>query len=69
MSAEARKRKKAKVFMDECVACGACVNVCPVGAIRIFKGIWAVPDSGRCIGCSRCEAICPASAISMEVSK
>ena len=69
MSSEIRERKKAKVFRDECVACGACVNVCPVGAISVYKGIWADFDAGRCIGCSKCEAVCPASAISMEVSQ
>lgn len=69
MSPQVRKIKKAKVFQDDCVACGACVNVCPVGAIYIHKGIWADVAPGRCIGCSKCEAVCPASAISMEVSQ
>jgi ferredoxin len=67
MSAEARKRKKAKVFRDDCVACGACANVCPEGAIYIYKGIWADVDLNRCIGCSKCKAICPASAITMGI--
>lgn len=67
MSVQVRKRKKAKVFRDDCVACGACVNVCPVGAIYIHKGIWADVDPEKCIGCSKCEVICPASAINMEV--
>ena len=69
MTAEARKGKKAKVLRDECVACGACVNVCPAGAIQIYKCMWADVGPGSCIGCSKCAVICPASAITMEVSQ
>lgn len=60
------KKKKAKVLREDCVACGACVNLCPVSAISIYKGIWADVDTENCIGCSKCEKICPPSAITME---
>ncbi|MDD4160338.1 MAG: 4Fe-4S binding protein [Synergistaceae bacterium] len=68
MTASVKKRKKAKVLREDCVACGACVNVCPAAAVIIHKGIWADVDHDRCIGCSKCAAICPASAIRMEIS-
>ncbi|MCK9341324.1 MAG: 4Fe-4S dicluster domain-containing protein [Synergistaceae bacterium] len=66
MAAEVIKRKKAKVLREDCVACGACVKVCPVDAITVYKGIFAEVDPIMCIGCTKCAAICPASAITME---
>ena len=58
--------KKAVVEKDYCVACGCCVKVCPLGAIQIDRGRWAVV-SERCVGCGRCANACPASVISVEV--
>ena len=66
MAAEVMKRKKAKVLREDCVACGACVKVCPVDAITVYKGIFAEVDPIMSIGCTKCAAICPASAITME---
>lgn len=59
------RRKKAKVIRDECVACGACVDVCPAGAVIVEKGVWAEVDPNVCVGCSKCAATCPASTITM----
>lgn len=59
-------RKKAIIHKEECVACGCCVRACPVGAISIFKGVFAVVDYSKCVGCGKCAAICPASVIEME---
>ncbi|MEA4873692.1 MAG: 4Fe-4S binding protein [Synergistaceae bacterium] len=67
MAISVNKRKKSRILRKDCVACGACVNVCPVNAVSIYKGIWAGVDPEKCIGCSKCEKICPASAITMEV--
>ena len=33
------RRKKAYVDQKRCVACGSCVNVCPLQAIQIVRGI------------------------------
>lgn len=67
MATSVKKIKKARILRKDCVACGACVNVCPVNAVSIYKGIWADVDQEKCIGCSKCEKICPPSAITMEV--
>ena len=39
---------------DECVACGACVDTCPVGAISLEDK--AVVDASACVDCGACES-------------
>lgn len=46
-----------------CVACGSCLEVCPLGAISIWKGVIARVSGGKCVGCGKCAKECPASAI------
>ena len=58
-----RKKRKAFIAQEDCVACGCCVKVCPVGAIQIIKGIMARVDMDRCVGCGKCAQECPASVI------
>ena len=50
------------VKQDKCIGCGACVKVCPVGAISIKNGK-AVVDQNKCIKCGRCAGVCPQGAI------
>jgi len=40
-----------------CVGCGGCVGICPVGAISIVKGQFTI-DSNRCNHCKRCTQSC-----------
>ena len=47
---------------SECVACGACADVCPEGALTIDD--IAVVDAGKCVDCGACIDECPASCIS-----
>ena len=58
-----RTRMKA-IISKECVACGCCVRSCPLGAIRVHKGMYALVDA-RCVGCGHCERDCPAGVISL----
>ena len=52
----------ARFISDECVACGACADTCPVGAIVLGdKGIYVVTD--ECVDCGACEDGCPVGAI------
>lgn len=60
-----KQRKKAQVDKSYCVACGACAKECPLGAISIYKGIFAEVDPSKCVGCSKCVKICPASTIEL----
>ena len=63
MEGKERKKRKARVAQHECVACGSCVKVCPKGAIKVYKGLYACVDEDLCIGCGRCAAECPAAII------
>jgi coenzyme F420 hydrogenase subunit beta len=47
-----------------CTVCGACVGVCPNGALRINS---LVPElTGECDGCGTCYAACPGKEIHLD---
>lgn len=46
----------------KCTGCGACVQMCPVGAISL-KGDKAVIDQELCTECGNCSEVCAAGAI------
>jgi len=48
-------------WADRCTGCGACLAVCPAGAIRLVDGR-ARTDRSRCTACGACVAVCPAGA-------
>ena len=62
----ARKKRKAFVAQEDCVACGCWVKVCPLGAIQIMKGIMAQVNMDKCVGCGKCAKECPASVIEIR---
>lgn len=57
----------AKINKDECVACGACVDVCPEGAITCEDV--AVVDEKKCLDCGACVDECPNNSITLEEKK
>jgi ferredoxin len=46
---------------DECLACGTCIDECPVGAIS--EGDIYVIDPELCTDCGACAEVCPTEAI------
>lgn len=50
---------------DECVACGACADTCPVGAISMGDTHYEV-DADTCVDCGACEDGCPVGAIQAD---
>lgn len=53
----------AHIISDECIACGACIEECPVEAITEGDPIYKI-DGGTCTDCGACVDVCPVSAIS-----
>ena len=53
----------AKVIKEKCIACGACVDACPVDAIKLADV--AVIDEETCIDCGTCTDQCPSDAIEL----
>lgn len=51
----------AYVISDDCVACGTCIDECPVSAISEGDIYHINPD--ECTECGSCAAVCPQEAI------
>lgn len=64
--ADVRKRKRAYVNRDDCVACGCCVKVCPLKAIEVYRGLYAQVNEEKCVGCGKCARECPATVIDIR---
>ena len=54
----------AKVDIYKCTGCSACVDVCPVDAIKIEDNKAVISE--ECIGCRVCETQCPTGAITFS---
>ena len=53
----------AYVISDECIACGTCIDECPVEAIA--EGDIYKIDADLCTDCGSCAEVCPVDAISI----
>ena len=56
-------RTMAYVIGEDCVACGTCIDECPVGAISEGDIYSINPD--ECTECGTCADACPSGAISL----
>lgn len=54
----------AGVREEDCVTCGACVDICPMKAITLDD--FAMIQAERCLGCGLCAHHCALNAISMN---
>ncbi|MBQ1285775.1 MAG: 4Fe-4S binding protein [Solobacterium sp.] len=51
------------VNKELCIGCGACVGVCPVGALELDEEGKSESNEEICIGCGACIGTCPVEAI------
>ena len=56
-----QNKKMAYKITDICVACGTCIDECPVGAIS--EGDIYKIDENACVSCGTCAGACPTGAI------
>ena len=54
----------ARIDADRCLACGDCIERCPMDAITESDEASQIID-GRCIGCGLCASTCPEVAIAL----
>ena len=47
---------------QQCIGCGACIEVCPEGAIQLNNGL-ATINQDKCRQCEVCLTVCPQKAI------
>jgi formate hydrogenlyase subunit 6/NADH:ubiquinone oxidoreductase subunit I len=65
---------KPEIALEACVACGICIDACPVGCLAMSeqprnKGVDAYPylkDARACIGCGFCSQECPLDVTVMQ---
>lgn len=50
----------------KCIGCGACLNKCTFGALRLDEGKARI-DEGKCMGCGSCVVGCPNKALRMKI--
>ena len=53
-----------EINRDECTGCGACLEVCPFGALSLDGEGIAVVDE-QCTACGACLEVCPVDALSL----
>lgn len=62
---ESQHCQRQLLFREElCVGCGACVSVCPAGAIRLEANVVRT-DRNHCTQCGACEKVCKRKARSV----
>jgi Fe-S-cluster-containing hydrogenase component 2 len=53
------------INLERCSGCGACVEICPTGAVYLVDGKAAL-DQGLCCDCQDCISACPTEAITLD---
>jgi len=60
---------KFEVDKTKCVGCGACVDACPTGSIKMGEDDKSSIDQATCQHCGACKDICSFEAITGEIEE
>lgn len=55
-----------KLDQEKCVACGACLLVCPHAVLSLTNGKIDIVNRDACMECGACSQNCPVNALSVQ---
>ena len=59
------QKRPAPQFMDNCIRCQRCINICPASALKLVDNKVTI-DKSLCIRCYCCHEMCPVDAIKID---
>jgi ferredoxin len=60
--------KEVRWIEERCTQCGACITICPTGAMKIDRGSMKISfDKDKCISCELCVKPCPPRAFEVKL--
>ena len=59
-------KKLAVVDRTQCVACGVCEKTCPLDAVQVHRGCYALVQQDRCVGCGKGAKRCPVGCLTVN---
>ena len=61
-------KKDVQWIEKRCIQCGACIPICPTGALKIDRSSMKVSfDEEKCIACELCVRPCPSRAFEVRL--
>ncbi|MGI6551545.1 MAG: mercury methylation ferredoxin HgcB [Bacillota bacterium] len=55
-----------RLWVEKCIGCGRCVEVCPHGVFSMNDKKARIEDKDRCMECGACAKNCSANAITVN---
>ncbi len=59
-------KRTIKLDDEACIECGACISLCPTGALQLTDDYSIVLDEDKCVYCEACVPACPTRALKVR---